>query len=55
MTDQVDARGDRSVVVRRDVINSIINTGDHNQFFTGDYERLRDAYIDPGQASSGCT
>lgn len=43
----VSAPADGSVVVGRDVINSIINTGDHNQFFIGDYERLRDAYIEP--------
>ena len=47
MADQISTQGDRSVVVGRDVINSIINTGDHNQFFIGDYERLRDAYIEP--------
>ena len=29
------------------VIATIINTGDHNQFFIGDYERLRDAFIQP--------
>ncbi len=39
--------GARSVVVGRDVIGSIINTGDHNQFFIGQYERLQDAYIKP--------
>jgi hypothetical protein len=44
----VQAQGDRSVVVGRDVINSIINTGDHNRFFIGDYERLQDAYLEPG-------
>jgi hypothetical protein len=47
LADQVDAQGDRSVVVGRDVIKGIINAGDHNQFFIGDYERLRDAYIPP--------
>jgi hypothetical protein len=44
---RLKAQGERSVVVGRDVINSIIVTGDHNQVFTGDYERLRDAYIGP--------
>ena len=47
MTDRTTSHTDRSVVVGRDVINSIIVTGDQNQFFTGDYERLRDAYIEP--------
>ncbi len=46
MADQITASGDRSVAVGT-VINSIINTGDHNRFFIGDYERLRDAYIEP--------
>jgi len=43
----VIAQGERSVAVGRNVIHSILNTGDHNQFFIGDYERLRDAYIEP--------
>jgi hypothetical protein len=47
MAERLEAQGSRSVVVGRDVINSIIVTGDHNQGFTGDYERLRDAYIEP--------
>ncbi len=37
----------RSALVGRDVIHSIIATGDHNQFFSGDYERLQDAYVEP--------
>jgi hypothetical protein len=41
------AAGERGVAVGRDVIGGIISTGDHNQFFIGDYERLRDAYIEP--------
>jgi hypothetical protein len=45
--DLTTAQGDRTVVVGRDVINSIIVTDDHSQVFTGDYERLRDAYIEP--------
>jgi len=44
---QAKAQNNRSVVVGRDVINSIIVTGDHNRVFVGDYERLRDAYIEP--------
>ena len=47
MSLQLEVQGDRSVVVGRDAICSIINTGDHNQFFVGDYERFRDAYIEP--------
>jgi len=47
LTDQATAQGNRSIAVGRDVIKSIINTGNHNQFFIGDYERLRDAYIEP--------
>ena len=35
----------RSVIAGRDIIAQIVNTGDHNQFFVGDYERLADAYI----------
>ncbi|MBK9942247.1 MAG: ATP-binding protein [Kouleothrix sp.] len=35
------------VFVGRDVIKSIIVTGNHNQFFIGGYARLRDAYIYP--------
>jgi hypothetical protein len=31
----------------RDIIHSIFITGDHNQVFVGDYERLRDVYIEP--------
>ncbi|MCQ3974870.1 MAG: hypothetical protein DPW09_15625 [Anaerolineae bacterium] len=33
--------------IGHEVIYRIINTGDHNQFFIGGYERLRDAYIAP--------
>jgi hypothetical protein len=47
VTEQFRPPGDRSVIVGRDVINSIIVTGDHNRFFIGHYERLRDAYIRP--------
>jgi hypothetical protein len=47
MARKLEAKGKRSVVVGRDVINSIINTGDHNRFFVGDYERLCDAYLEP--------
>ena len=47
MTERLAAQGDRSVVVGREVVNGIISTGDHNVFFTGDYECLRDAYIEP--------
>lgn len=47
MIQSAKASGERSVVVGRDVINSIINTGDHNRFFIGDYVRLKDAYIEP--------
>lgn len=41
------ASGSRSVAIARDVIQSIIITGDHNRVFTGDYELLRDAYLKP--------
>jgi molybdopterin-biosynthesis enzyme MoeA-like protein len=43
----LEAQGVRSVVVGRDVINSIIITGDHNKVFVGKYETLRVAYINP--------
>ena len=36
-----------ALIIGRDVIRSILVTGDHNQFFVGDYESLRDAYIEP--------
>jgi len=39
--------GDRGVVVGRDVIRSMIITGDLNRVFVGDYEPLGDAYIEP--------
>lgn len=41
------ASGDRSIVVGRDVIRSVLITGDQNQVFVGDYEQLQDAYIEP--------
>lgn len=37
----------RSIVTGRDVIGSLLITGDHNQVFVGDYVRLQDAYINP--------
>jgi len=42
-----NAKGERSITIGGDVIHSILITGDHNQVFVGDYERLRDAYIEP--------
>lgn len=47
MNKQGNTQEKRTVTVGRDVIKSIINTGDHNQFLIGDYEPLRDAYIGP--------
>ena len=47
MTTVGDASGERSIVVGRDVIRSILITGDHNRVFVGDYELLQDAYIEP--------
>lgn len=44
-----EAQGERSVVVGRDAINSLIVTGDCNKIFIGKYETLRDAYIYPGE------
>lgn len=35
----------RSISIGRDGIRSLLITGDHNQVFIGDYERLQDAYI----------
>lgn len=43
----VQAEGDRSIAVGHDAIASIFATGDHNQFFVGQYERLADAYLKP--------
>ncbi|MEZ4726263.1 MAG: effector-associated domain EAD1-containing protein [Caldilineaceae bacterium] len=37
----------RSIIAGRDVIGSLLITGDHNQVFVGGYERLQDAYINP--------
>ena len=45
-TSQISAN-DRGIAGGRDVIHSILVTGDHNIFFIGDYTRLRDAYITP--------
>ncbi len=39
MSNQTTGEGNRSVIIGRDVINSIV--------VTDDYERLRDAYIEP--------
>ncbi len=47
LAEQFDAQGERNIITGHDVINSIINTGDHTRFFIGDYERLRDAYMEP--------
>jgi len=41
------ATGGPSIVVGRDVSRSLLVLGDHNQIFTGIYESLRDAYIEP--------
>jgi hypothetical protein len=35
------------ITVGRDAIGNIFITGDHNEVFVGDYERLRDVYIKP--------
>src|SRR6266705_3166656 len=43
----VHAAGARSIAVGRDAVASIFATGDHNQFFIGQYERLADAYLQP--------
>ncbi|MFZ4656662.1 MAG: effector-associated domain EAD1-containing protein [Caldilineaceae bacterium] len=37
----------RNISAGRDVIGSLLITGDHNQVFVGGYERLQDAYINP--------
>ncbi|MGZ3395537.1 MAG: hypothetical protein ACXWPK_15980, partial [Isosphaeraceae bacterium] len=43
----VEASGERGIAIGRDAIHSIFATGDHNQFFVGDYQRLADAYLHP--------
>jgi len=43
----VTASGAGSVAAGRDIVRSLIATGDHNQFFVGGYEPLKDCYIDP--------
>ena len=43
----VEASGERSIAIGRDAIHSIFATGDHNQFFVGDYQRLAEAYLRP--------
>jgi hypothetical protein len=40
---RVEASGDRSVAAQ-ELIAQVVNTGDHNTFFVGDYEALRFAY-----------
>lgn len=40
---------DRGVAAGRDVLAQLVATGDHNTFFTGGYQPLREAYIDPGE------
>ena len=47
MNDSPISATDRSIVGGRDVIHSILVTGDHNNFFTGDYVSLREAYKEP--------
>ena len=42
-----EASGERGIAIGRDAIHSIFATGDHNQFFVGDYQRLADAYLHP--------
>jgi len=42
-----EASGERSIAIGRDAIHSIFATGDHTQFFFGDYQRLADAYLHP--------
>jgi hypothetical protein len=44
---QVSAEGAGSIAVGGDAINSIFVTGGVNQFFIGQFERLRDAYLSP--------
>ena len=43
----VEASGERGIAIGRDAIHSIFATGDHNQFFVGNYQRLADAYLHP--------
>ena len=43
----VEASGERGIAIGRDAIHSIFATGDHNQFFDGEYKKLREAYIPP--------
>src|SRR5271157_4826165 len=43
----VEASGERGIAIGRDAIQSIFATGDHNQFFVGNYQRLADAYLHP--------
>ena len=54
MAEEITAGGERSVAVGT-VINSIINTGDHNQFLVGEHERLRDAYVEPWPVFERCS
>ena len=42
-----EASGERGIAIGRDAIHSIFATGDYNQFFVGDYQRLADAYLHP--------
>ncbi len=41
------ATGSRSVSIGGNSFHTIVSTGDYSQIFVGDYQRLKDAYIDP--------
>jgi hypothetical protein len=49
MSAQRVPKKDRNVNVSGNVIASVINTGNYNKFFIGDYESLKDIYINPWQ------
>jgi len=42
-----EASGERGIAVGGAAIHTIFATGDHNQFFVGDYQRLAEAYLHP--------
>ncbi len=44
---EIRAVGSRSIAIGGDAVRNLINTGDNNQFFIGQYERLADVYIQP--------
>ena len=53
---ETGVRADRGAVAAgRDVVASLLVTGNSNIFFLGGYQRLEEAYIDPRRSSIAST